>query len=89
MNVEAAVKNAISGLKDAFDGEELHGLKLEEVERADSGEAWHITLGFDRSVALSPSAVDRALHKWRRVYKVVKVNSETGEAESIKILENV
>lgn len=89
MFVQEAVSKAVNGLKIAFIDEEFHDLKLEEVERSDGGEAWYITLGFDREVALSPSFADKINRKWRRVYKVVKINSETGETESIKIRENV
>ncbi len=44
---------AVAELKQAFFGEEFHDLKLEDVELGDDGNAWYITLGFDRSVGLS------------------------------------
>ena len=88
MKVREAVEKAVTALKDAFFDEEFHDLKLEEVELGDDGNAWYITLGFDRSVDLT--SISAALGtKWKRIYKVVKLNSETGEAEFIKMRESV
>ena len=88
MKVQEAVEKAVIALKDAFFDEEFHDLKLEEVELGDDGNAWYITLGFDRSVDLASISATLG-SKWRRVYKVVKLNSETGEAEFIKMRETV
>ena len=48
-----------------------------------------ITLGFDRAVDLSLLISGLGHQKRNRVYKVVKLGPETGEAEFIKIRENV
>ena len=87
MEVQEAVKKAVKALKETFVDEELENLKLEEVEREDSGKAWYVTFGFDRAVEVSPLFSDQAIIKRTRVYKVVKLDSETGEAYSIKIRE--
>ncbi len=64
-------------------------LRLEEVEISDDKKYWFITLGFSRPVDKSknPLADLVAISSYERVYKVFKINAETGEVQSMKIRE--
>ena len=83
MNAKEAVSKAKRYLSDLFADEELINIGLEEVDF--DGAAWKITLGFSRSwdrkghlvAALSESRPERS-------YKVLRINDENGEVESLK-----
>ena len=64
-------------------------MRLEEVELSDDKKYWFITLGFSRPVDKSknPLADLVAVSSYERVYKVFKINAETGEVQSMKIRE--
>ena len=83
MNAKEAASKAKLYLSDLFADEELINVGLEEVDF--DGGAWKITLGFSRSwdrkghlvAALSESRPERS-------YKVLRINDETGEVQSLK-----
>ncbi|MBO0348452.1 hypothetical protein J0895_04895 [Phormidium pseudopriestleyi FRX01] len=65
---------------------DIQDLRLEEVVISEDKKYWFITFGYDLATpepkyALIPSA------KINRNYKIFKINSETGEVESMKIRE--
>ncbi|OCR00587.1 hypothetical protein BCD67_11440 [Oscillatoriales cyanobacterium USR001] len=91
INVQNAVitaQNYLFSLPD-MTGLVREDLRLEEVELSDDKKYWFITLGFSRPVDKSknPLADLVAVSSYERVYKVFKINAETGEVQSMKIRE--
>ena len=92
MDVKEAVKKAKSHMIDLFDDEEIADVGLEEVELDETSNTWNITVGFSRpwhrrtqdpmTAALLPA--------YRRSYKVVRINDDSGKVISImdRILES-
>jgi hypothetical protein len=89
IDVKAAVKAAYQYLQSLQEvmGNPLKDLALEEVELSEDGHFWLITLGYDRSIASLGSALLGGLPSNQRVYKLFRVNSETGEVGAMKIRE--
>jgi len=91
IDVKTAVKAAQSyfqSLQDAI-SDRLKDLRLEEIELSEDGRFWLITLGFDvlendksplETLSVLPPAT-----KYRREYKLLKVDAETGEVAAMKI----
>jgi hypothetical protein len=84
VDVKSAVQLAFEYLKSFQDfmGSQLENLRLEEVELSDNEPFWLITLGFD-----VPTDGEFFGPKQRREYKLLKVNSETGQVQAMKIRE--
>ena len=57
-------------------------LTVEEVEQVDMGPDtyWDITLGFNRNVSGSPFLI-----KNERVYRVIRINADSGQPISMKM----
>lgn len=96
IDLKSAVAKAIEFIRDAYSDSELLDLKLEEVERSENERYWHITLGFTRKMkqglgstntSLDYLAKQQASYFAVRVYKVLEVNAETGNIQSMKIRE--
>ncbi len=93
MTIKEAVAQAKQFLIDL--GEEpLNNMRLEEIERDREAGTWRVTLGYDRDVERhgEPNALAGALAElaWRnsrtvRVYKVVTVDAQNGEALAMKM----
>lgn len=65
--------------------EPLTNLRLEEIERNDTGDKWYVTLGYDR-VLPNPLGNLGILDKTTtRVYRVVTVDAYTGEGLAVKM----
>jgi hypothetical protein len=93
INVRQAVEDAMThfqGIKDLF-GQQVHDIRLEEIELTEDEKYWLVTIGFTREIENNnertkafrdilpiPPLVDRQ-------YKTLKVNAETGEVKAIKI----
>lgn len=76
MNVKDAVKIAYEFVKDFYQD---HTISLEEVELSDDGRFWSITLG-----------VTNPLEQWgsgKKDYKVVTVDTQSGQVKSMKLRE--
>lgn len=95
VNEQEAVKSALEYLQRVYP-HPLEGLDLEEIELDEQQRWWFVTLGFwehkPRSLldkALAEKAVGLVLKvpsaEVTRVYKVVKVDAESGKAVSMKI----
>jgi hypothetical protein len=89
IDVKAAVTAANSYLQDMKDlmGVKLENLRLEEVELSEDEREWFITLGFEtpvRPTTLGNLTLGSSV-LYQREYKLLKVNSETGEVKSMKI----
>ncbi|MBE9103521.1 hypothetical protein IQ229_00710 [Nostoc cf. edaphicum LEGE 07299] len=88
IDVKTAVNAAYEYLKSLQDimGSSLPDLRLEEVELSEDQSFWLITLGFDKPEK-SLSNIFTTSRTSERVYKLFKVNSQTGEVEAMKIRE--
>ncbi|MGE0378000.1 MAG: hypothetical protein AB7I48_06995 [Planctomycetaceae bacterium] len=91
IDVTAAIKSAAAYLVKAFKDEAISDVRLEEVEFVDSKSQWAVTLSFLRKIPSQELPVYQrqfaALEEggYRRDYKTVQVDAETGECKSIKI----
>ncbi len=87
-------KNYFQSLQDLVE-DEYQNLRLEEVELSENKNHWLITLGFDIPNKNSINPVLKKLNidaiqsypNYQRQYKIFKINTETGEVESMKIRE--
>ncbi|WP_413173730.1 hypothetical protein [Anabaena azotica] len=80
-----AAYNYIKSLQDVIDSP-LPDLRLEEVELSDDDKFWLITLGFD-ATEKNQSGILNYVRRSERIYKLFKVNSNTGQVEAMKIRE--
>jgi hypothetical protein len=97
IDVKSAVNAACQYLESLQDfmGKSSQDLRLEEVELSEDRRFWLITLGFEQPVkakrsqisSLVPAPAVPPQPEYERVYKLFKVNSETGEVEAMKIRE--
>jgi len=89
VDVKTAVAAANSYLQDIKDlmKIQLESLRLEEVELSEDQRDWLITLGFDVPIKTNSLANLMAGTNsiYQREYKLLKVDSETGEVKSMKI----
>jgi hypothetical protein len=83
-----AAKEYLQSLKDQI-GRQIEDLRLEEVELSEDKNFWLITLGFSRPAdrAKNPLADLTDSPKYEREYKIFKIDSQTGEVQSMKIRE--
>ncbi len=69
---------------------DIQDLRLEEVELSEDKKYWFVTIGYNlpKPAMRNPLIVELVKTKeWERNYKIFKINSETGEVESMKIRE--
>ena len=86
MNVKEAVTLAKRHVGDLFADEGAKNLGLEEVEFDDTPRMWNVTIGFSRPwdeprntiAAIAGDAFPR------RVYKIVRINDDTGQVIAVK-----
>jgi hypothetical protein len=88
-----AVKSATEYLDHIKDlvGENFTNLRLEELEVAENGHIWMVTLGYD--VPYTPSGVESLMTQYqvsgnksyKREYKIFNVDALTGQVQSMKI----
>lgn len=82
IGVKEAVQIAAKVARDLYSDFELRDLLLEEVER--SGEAWLVTIGFQRpSEGASP--IGSLLVGQQRAYKRIRIDAQTGEFLGMEI----
>ena len=65
--------------------EPLTNLRLEEIERNDAGDRWHVTLGYDRVLPSPLTKIGIPADTITRVYRVVTVDAYTGEGLAVKM----
>ena len=88
IDIKQAVHAAEKFFKELYDKETLKNFLVEEVELSEDEKDWAVTVGFDfgeehvsePAQFSSKSSTPRA----GRVYKVVRIDKETGEPLSIK-----
>ena len=88
MEVKEAVQVAKDHVVDIFGDEEIANVGLEEIERSggpDGSPAWKITIGFSRPWERAGTAgIVLGQTHLRRSYKVLIVNDESREVESVR-----
>ncbi|WP_413166418.1 hypothetical protein ACL6C3_06860 [Capilliphycus salinus ALCB114379] len=81
-----AARNYLQSLETDLGGP-FQDLLLEETELTDDRNFWLITLGFNHQIQSLAHPLGISYSKEERKYKILKVNAETGEVESMKIRE--
>ncbi len=90
IDVKQAVKIAFEYLSSLYEQDELHDLLLEEVELSDDELYWFVTLGFTQNLSVPPGPYRHVdvltIPRYStRVYKVIEIDANTGQALSMKI----
>ena len=91
VDLKEAVQEAKKYIKQLFSDEKIYDLLLEEVEKSEDEKYWLVTIGFEvesqlnkntssfvDALAITPRKV------YRRVYRTIEIDSETGEMVSMK-----
>jgi len=82
-----AVKDAINIAKvfvlETFGDEGLVNVGLEEVKFDDKSLNWEITIGFSRPWDDESSIIPQMRRQYRRAFKIVTIDGETGEPKAI------
>ena len=76
LDVKEAAQRASEYFAGLYSGQSLSDVRLEEVEQADHGKYWLITLSYP---------VLPGLNLGKKEYKVFKIDAKTGEVKSMKI----
>lgn len=85
LNVKEAAKKAMAFVADIYAGDPINELRLEEVDFEEIGAsaAWFITVSFSRADETSP--LPKGLFgDQSREYKMVSVDAQSGEINSMK-----
>ena len=80
LDVKEAAQKASEYFAGLYADRGVSDVLLEEVEQADHGKYWLITLSYPVSTDLMT-----ALNLSKRQYKVFKIDAKTGEVKSMKI----
>jgi hypothetical protein len=90
IDVKTAVlsaQNYLTSMQELL-AEPLKDLGLEEVELSEDKQTWLITLGYNRPLETTSNVLlPPGFTTHQRVYKLIKVNAETGDVEAMKIRE--
>lgn len=92
MIIKDAVRIAKEFLQEAYEGQELVHLLLEEIRFDEASNRWYVTLGFDELTPRSSSPYDIPVPAWMappadRMYRVIEVDASSGRGISMKIRE--
>lgn len=92
--VKRAKKVAVQYLRDISDPDQLHDVRLEEVELSEDETIWLITIGYTVKVELSlgeppdnymfPELAE-AGQSHERIYKLFNIDAEKGVVKSMKM----
>ncbi len=85
MDVKEASQTAKAYVVELFAEEQIMNIGLEEAEFDRSSNTWKITIGFSRPWD-QKNVLSAALGEGRpaRSYKVMRINNESGDVESLK-----
>jgi hypothetical protein len=93
IDVKQAVTYAVGYLREVFAGERILDIRLEEVELSEDEQFWCITLSFLRESKAASSivsdALQAALGRMERDYKILAIRSRDGQVKSMKIRQPV
>ena len=90
MDVKEAVRAGKAYIDGVFEDEDTSDTRLEEVEYDDREHVWNITFSFLRPTGMVSTAdvllpaLSKGTRNVRRDYKVVTVDSSSGQATSIR-----
>ncbi len=90
MEMREAIAFAKGAVVDAFQGEDIAQVRLEEIELKENVQEWHITFGLYRPAvnarfnALGAFMSDA---QFKKSYRVVRLANDTGRLLSIRIRE--
>jgi hypothetical protein len=79
LDVKEATQRASEYFAGLYEDQAVANVLLEEVEQADHGKYWLITLSYPVPPALA------GFNFSKRQYKVFKIDAKTGEVKSMKI----
>jgi hypothetical protein len=84
IDAKEAIQKALVYLGDIFQGQDLKGVRLEEVVYGERTRCWYVTLSF-RKRDMTPIDLAAAIGKGSdREYKVVAVSDVDGSFRSVK-----
>jgi hypothetical protein len=84
LTVKEAVQAAMALLNDLYDTRKFEDILLEEVEMADDGCHWQVTVGFSRK-ALSENVMEAiGSKKYIRSRKIFHIDGNSGDLVSMK-----
>lgn len=86
IDIKQAVDAAKHFIADVYEKQDSD-FQLEEVKRSEDGKFWLITLGFLRDVAPVNKLAAAIGPNKQRVYKIIKVDVESGDAVAMEIRE--
>ncbi len=90
VDIKEAVATARKKITDVYEQEPAN-LQVEEIEQSEDGKYWLITLGFNAPPPMNPQnelqRLSFALRPPVRVYRVIKIDLESGDFVSMKIRE--
>ena len=87
MNVKEAVKLSVEHVSDLFEHEKITNLGLEEIEFDVDMNEWVVTVGFSRPWDYPQNtlaALAGQAGRPNRSFKIVRINNNNSEVESIK-----
>jgi hypothetical protein len=83
IDAKDAVRIAIDAMRELYPEEQIPGLALEEVEQAEDGATWNVTLGYSRGE--HRTAIEAMTGEaGARTYKVLRIDAATGTVRSMK-----
>ncbi|EDZ93214.1 MAG: hypothetical protein P5702_13995 [Limnospira sp. PMC 1291.21] len=82
-----AAKQYLISLWETMGNLDIQDLRVEEVELSEDDQSWLITLGFTRPADRLEDPLGEVLEtsRYRREYKIFKVDAETSQVKSMKI----
>ena len=90
VDIKEAMNTARNKIKEVY-GQEPTNFQVEEIEQSEDGKCWVITVGFNESPPMNPqNELQRLSFLLRppvRVYRVIKINLESGDFISMKMRE--
>lgn len=81
IELNEAIKNARLYLESVFAAETPRNVRLEEIALSDDDKFWMVTFSFDRPMLGGTL--------WKKEYKLVKLDAESGQARAVQIRELV
>ncbi len=84
IEAKAAVRVAMESMRELFEESDIPHLALEEVERSQDGESWHVTVSFARPFAKT-TIESMTGQQGTTTYKKLAIDAETREVRSMKM----
>lgn len=82
LDAREAIERAFQYAKELYSEDVLKNPLLEEIEYHDSGEEWHVTIGFDTGKQIKrvsgPSLMGETTYEPERTYKDFVIDAKTG-----------